>query len=94
MRPSVEETEIPGLLEEPGVAGVWWLGTSPRYLTANQASGAYRVTLCYLDEDPASVGESLFPRMQSRWADGGAVPLFAGPFESVLQWNWQRFGSE
>ncbi|ONH52398.1 hypothetical protein CcI49_34200 [Frankia sp. CcI49] len=80
-----------GLLSVPGVAGVYLYGTAPGYQTSHQVDQTHRVTVAYLDADPATVGAAVRPLLEERWKDGGVEPVFAGPFESVVQWNWQRF---
>ena len=83
--------QIPALLDVPGVAGVWWFGTTPRYRHPTFTKGNFRATICYLDDDPAAVAAGLRPVLEDWWERGPVEPWLAAPFESVVQWNWQRF---
>jgi hypothetical protein len=54
--------------------------------------GDYRMTVCYLDDEPATVGERLGPVLDRMWRSAPVRPLLAAPFESVIPWDWDRFG--
>lgn len=86
----VQREFLPALLDVPGVAGVWWFGTSPRYRRDGFTTGDYRITVCYLDSEPEEVGAALRPVVEKRWAGAPVEPCLAAPFESVVQWNWRR----
>lgn len=83
---------LPELLSVPGVAGAWSYATTPAIRRPAFTEGDYRMTLCYLDEEPAAVGERLGPLMD-RWAADEPIRLaLAAPFESMVRWDWERFG--
>ena len=87
------DDRIPALLDIPGVAGVWSFGTSPRHQHPGLAKGDFRLIFCYLDREPALVGSIIAPMMTARWKRSPFQPVFAGPFESLVEWNWARFTS-
>jgi hypothetical protein len=82
---------LPTLVSVPGVAGALAFGTSPAIRRDTFSPGTYRITTCYLDEDPATVGERLAPVLNDIWKDAPVRPLLAAPFESMMIWNWDRF---
>jgi len=88
---------LPRLLRTPGVAGAWLYATSPELATsprleANFSPGNYRVTVLYLDEDPVEVAGRLSPLLEERWDRAPVRPVLAAPFESMMRWDWGRFG--
>jgi hypothetical protein len=83
---------LPALISVPGVAGALAFGTSPAIRRPTFTPGAFRITACYLDEDPATVGEHLGPVLERLWKDAPVRPLLAAPFESMMIWDWDRFG--
>jgi hypothetical protein len=74
----------------PGVAGVWQFASSPRLQGAGWSAGERRITVCYLDDDPLVVAEALRPLLDDRWRDAPVRPVHAGPYETVVpyQWGW------
>jgi hypothetical protein len=76
----------------PGVGGAWWGGALPMDppYTTNDNRGL-QVTYCFLDADPAAVGERLRPVLAERWAAGGVEPLLAAPYHSIVAYDWGRF---
>jgi len=74
----------------PGVAGVWQFATSPALRGAGWSTGERRVTVCYLDDDPLAVAEAIRPLLADRWRDAPVRPVHAGPYETVVpfQWDW------
>jgi len=83
---------LPELVSVPGVAGALAFATSPAIRRPTFTPGAYRITACYLDEDPATVGASLAPVLERFWKTAPGRPLLAAPFESMMIWDWDRFG--
>jgi hypothetical protein len=84
---------LPELLTIPGVAGVWCFATSSLWRHPAWTEGDHRITICYLDDDPAATGERLGALVQRRWQSGAPVrPLMAAPFASMVSWDWDRFG--
>jgi len=88
---AAHERQIPGILDVPGVAGVWWFTTTATEPRGPLAEGTFWITLCFLDEDAAPVGAAMRPLLEARWKDAPVEPLLAGPFESIVEWNWERF---
>ena len=84
---------LPELLSVPGVAGAWIFGTTPAIAPRrNIMPGRYRMSLFYLDDDPAAVAERLAEPLRRSWKDAPTRPLLAAPFESMMIWDWDRFG--
>jgi hypothetical protein len=83
---------LPELVTVPGVAGALAFGTSPAIRRPTFTPGAFRITACYLDEDPATVGAALAPVLERIWRKAPVRPLLAAPFESMMIWDWDRFG--
>ena len=83
---------VPALVAVPGVAGAMTFGTTPAIRRPTFSPGSYRITSCYLDDDPATVGERLAPVLKEIWKDAPVRPVLAAPFESMMIWDWDRFG--
>jgi hypothetical protein len=83
---------LPALVAVDGVAGAWSYGTTPSIRRPMLTDGRYRMTLCYLDEDPAAVGERLAPVVERAWAGAPSRLVLAAPYESMMLWDWNRFG--
>jgi len=84
---------MPELMSVPGVAGAWVFATSPAIRRRpNFKKGRYRMTLYYLDDEPAVVAGRLAEPLRRSWKDGGTRPLLAAPYESMMRWDWGRFG--
>ncbi|MFI5047148.1 MAG: hypothetical protein ACHQIG_08790 [Acidimicrobiia bacterium] len=80
------------LVDVPGVGGVWWGGAlpmEPPYATADNTG--LQITYCFLDEDPAVVGERLRPVLASRWSASEVSPLLAAPFHTLVDYDWARY---
>lgn len=84
----------PALAELPGVAGVWQFRPLARTLPSDLAGrwrpGRHRITVWFLDGDPASVAEDVGDAARSLWSDAGTVPLLASPFAAILPWQWKE----
>jgi hypothetical protein len=69
------------LVAVDGVAGAWWGATAAdvpeRYSLAQPGD---QLTYLFLDDAPVAVAARLRPVLEQRWADTGAVGLFAAPF--------------
>ena len=85
---------LPDLVSVPGVAGAWTFATTPSIRRPAFTKGHYRMTLCYLDEDPATVGERLAPVLEKAWSGAPARLVLAAPYESMMVWDWNRFAPE
>jgi hypothetical protein len=83
---------LPTLASTPGVAGAWSYATTPAVHRPMFSGGDYQMTLCYLDADPATVGERLGPVVRDAWATAPGRLVLAAPFESMMRWDWDRFG--
>ena len=88
---AVHRETLPEILAEPGVAGAWVFTTTPA-LRAREiyTPGRYRVTVYYLDEEPAEVGERLAGPLRRSWTTA-TRPLLAAPLESMFRSDWDRF---
>jgi hypothetical protein len=85
---------LPGLASVDGVAGAWSFGTTPSIRRPMFTDGRYRMTVCYLDDEPAIVGERLGPVIEQAWRDAPSRLVLAAPYESMMVWNWSRFGPD
>jgi len=77
------------VLSVPGVAGVWFYGSTSTWTLHRNCLGdpAY-VTVVYLDDDVVATSAALAPLLEGRWAEGSPVrPLFAGPLRSMVSWE-------
>jgi hypothetical protein len=83
---------LPELVSVEGVAGAWVFSTTPAIQRPGFKEGDYRMTLCYLDDEPAEVGTRLEPVLHKAWFGAPSRPVLAGPFESMMRWDWDRFG--
>jgi len=83
---------LPGLVSVDGVAGAWSFGTTPSIRRPMFTGGRYRMTVCYLDDEPSVVGERLGPVLEQAWRDAPSRLVLAAPYESMMVWDWARFG--
>jgi len=81
---------IPSVLEVDGVVGVWDFASMPRF-ASRFGTGNRRITMCYLDADPLAVAKAIGPELEDRWHDAPVRPVFAGPFETVIPYQWDWF---
>ena len=65
---------LPTLVSVSGVAGALAFGTTAAIRRPSFSPGRYRITTCYLDDDPATVGERLAPVLERIWEDAPARP--------------------
>ena len=87
---SLHKRQTPDLLETPGVAGLWLFGSSSDYPGGVDIAGTFRISILYLDSDPATVAASIAPKLRERWESLPGAPWLAAPFESIVEWNWRR----
>jgi hypothetical protein len=59
------------------------------YATADTTG--LQITYCFLDDDPAAVGERLRPVLASRWNREDVSPLLAAPFHTLVDYDWGRY---
>lgn len=83
---------LPELMSVPGVAGAWSFATTPAIRRAMFTEGDYRMTICYLDDEPAEVAARLGPLMADWEADEPIRVVLAAPFQSMVRWDWDQFG--
>jgi hypothetical protein len=86
--------DLAELVAVPGVAGAWSFATSTALHQRRFTDGRFRMTIGYLDEDPSAVAGSLRPVVERQEADGSNRLVLAAPFESMMAWEWGRFGAE
>jgi hypothetical protein len=85
-------------VDEPGVAGAWTFGSTESFAD-RWHTGRRTVTVAWLDGDPLTVAPALDARVDTRLAGpagGGGTSgvVFAGPFETVVPWQWDWFDAE
>lgn len=78
-----------GLIEVPGVAGVWSANAIPTAFSS--ADAGQQITYCFLDDDPVQTADRLRPVLEQRWKASGARPLLAAPFHSIVPYEWDRY---
>ncbi len=83
---------VPELVSVPGVAGVWIFATSGLMRRTMFTEGRFRMTVCYLDDEPSVVGRHVAPLVDGHWSDAPSRVVLAAPFESMMNWDWDRFG--
>ena len=95
----LDGVELPGLLDVPGVAGIWtFVGRSPNF---HDAPDGRRITVAYLDDDPLAVARRLAERREEAersgrapdWS-GGVRTTYSGPLETIIPWRWDWFDGE
>lgn len=77
-----------GLLEVDGVAGAWTFAGSASLHERLADTEARSLTVLYLDDDPALVGDRLEDPLRARWIAPAVTPLLAAPFVTVTPWAW------
>jgi hypothetical protein len=80
------------LVDVAGVGGVWWGGAvpmEPPYTTRDNRG--LQIAYCFLDDDPAAVGERLRPILEARWTASNVAPLLAAPFHTLVDYDWGRY---
>lgn len=82
---------LPQLTAVDGVAGLLVFGMAPSLRRTACTPGEHRITLCYLDREPAEVGAELAPLLRNAWAGAPSRTVLAAPFESMMRWDWERF---
>ena len=55
------------------------------------STGHRRITVCYLDDDPLRWPGSRHRCSRTRWHDAPVTPVHAGPFETVVPYQWDWF---
>jgi len=77
----------------PGVAGVWTFSTVEGLTSRRWSAGHRRITVCWLDDDPLEVAARIEPYVTTGPAphEGASRLTFAGPFETIIAWQWDWF---
>jgi hypothetical protein len=82
----------PALLDVAGVAGVWTFATSSAFRDQPWDTGDRRITVMWLDDDPLAVQPALDEADAPRRARTDVSrTVFAGPFETIVPWQWDWF---
>ncbi len=89
---SDQEHRLQRLTDVPGVAGAWSFTSDPELQRSNSTVGVFDITLCYLDAEPIGVAHDLEHALEDHWTPPGSELIFAGPFEAITLWDWERFG--
>jgi hypothetical protein len=79
------------LVAVPGVAGAWRYASSATARHPRFTAGDVEMTVCYLDDDPATVAGRLAPVMARASAERPARLALAAPFESMVAWDLDHF---
>ncbi len=83
---------LPELLSVPGVAGAWVYETETDLRQRDiYTPGQFRITVCYLDDAPAEVAARVAEPLRRAWQNESTRPLLAAPFESIVEWVWDRY---
>ena len=80
------------LVAVPGVAGAWRYASSATSRHPRFTEGDVEMTVCYLDDDPATVGKRLEPLMVRAAAERPTRVALAAPFASMMAWDLDPFG--
>ena len=75
------------LVAVDGVAGALTFATTPSIRRPSFSEGERRITLCYLDEPPAVVGERIASWIERTWSGTPSRLLLAAPFDSLVAWD-------
>ena len=76
------------------VAGVWAFASSAELAGARWRPGTLRITVCFLDGDPLAAAAELGPLLAGPPPDDALVPVFAGPFETIVPGRWDWFDAD
>ncbi|MHB8429041.1 MAG: hypothetical protein ACYDDZ_00735 [Acidimicrobiales bacterium] len=89
---TVTEPEVlDSLVTVPGVAGAWVFTTTGEHQRTLFSRGPVQITVCYLDDEPVMAATRLEPLVTDLMRTRHV--LLAAPFESLVRWDWERFGS-
>jgi hypothetical protein len=80
------------LLDVEGVGGTLWGAAVPLEPPfSSRDNTGLQVSYLFLDDEPSEVATRLRPRLEQRWSETGAEPLFAAPFHSLVAYEWDRY---
>ena len=89
---AVARDDVDAWLAVPGVAGCWSFATARGCATPAGARATAASPSCYLDDDPLDGGgEAVRPLLETRWQDAAGDPVHAGPYETVVPYQWDWF---
>lgn len=83
---------IDGLIDVPGVGGVWSLSEAADLIGTEvvpSASGQH-ITYCFLEGDAVAAAEAIRPVLEERWRESGVTPLLAAPFYTIVPHEWDH----
>lgn len=88
-----EEEHHRRTLAVPGVAGLWTFARHPSVAGRPPMALDARITVRYLDDDPVVVTERIAQLGADHRYDGDrpVTTRFAGPFETIVPWEWGWF---
>lgn len=79
------------LVAVPGVAGAWRYASSATFRHPRFSEGDVEMTVCYLDDDPATVAGRIGPVVSRVAAERPTRLELAAPFESMMAWDLDGF---
>jgi hypothetical protein len=80
-----------GAVEVPGVAGCWTFRSRDDF-ASRWNTGHRTISVCWLDGEPRAVAPALDALVVGPGAGTGTDRVvFAGPFETVVPWQWDWF---
>jgi hypothetical protein len=85
------DADVERWLELDGVMGSWTFATSPYFRDARWTRGNRRITVHYLDGDPLDVAARVQPLLDLRWRDAPVTPVHAGPYQTIVPFEWDWF---
>ncbi len=74
-----------------GIMGSWSFATSPFLREPHSTAGNRRITVHYLDGNPLEVADAVRPLLKGRWDDAPVTPVHAGPYETIVPYQWDWF---
>jgi hypothetical protein len=83
------EASAAGLVEVPGVAGIWQASAIPSPYSS--AASGQHITYLFLDGEPLETAECLRPMLNERWKNSQIRALLAAPFYCLLPHEWDRY---
>jgi hypothetical protein len=98
-----DRVRLPDLTATPGASGAWTFISSDTFDQDRSSSMAsfLQITVLYLEEPPVDFAARLPGRLeelksQGRFLDTSGVEevLYAGPFQTVIPWQWDWFDEE
>lgn len=79
------------LAEIAGVAGIWWFHGGQQPVPGFRDNSGLQLSYCFLDQDPVEIAQGLRAPLERRWAEHAIKPLLAGPFHTLVPFEWSRY---